>query len=189
MWISILYACIKCVRGAGNGVLGLRQRNTCRKVPLQVNFLRWRHFALPSTSLIFLRPDSSITWQISPVKNRRSYTKLSRDIRLSLHWFDALEEDYKRGTPIDILYTDLAPPPPPPSYPPTANKAIMTSWCQHETVRKETILMYLNTPDFFIPYFSFWTFFSILIFMILGQNDPDVTVRKWNISKFQRSEF
>jgi hypothetical protein len=27
--------------------------------------------------------------------------------------------------------------------------------CQHETVRKETILMYLNTPDFFIPYFSF----------------------------------
>ena len=30
--------------------------NTCRKVPLQVNFFRWRHFALPSMSLIFLRP-------------------------------------------------------------------------------------------------------------------------------------
>ncbi len=27
--------------------------------------------------------------------------------------------------------------------------------CQHETVRKETILMYLNIPDFFIPCFSF----------------------------------
>jgi hypothetical protein len=48
--------------------------------------------------------------------------------------------------------------------------------CQHETVRKETILVYLNIPDFFIPCFIFWTFFSILIFMILGQNDPDVTV-------------
>ncbi len=30
--------------------------NTCRKVPLQINFLRWRHFELPSRSLIFLRP-------------------------------------------------------------------------------------------------------------------------------------
>jgi hypothetical protein len=33
---------------------GLRQINTCLKVPLQVNFLRWQHFALPSMSLIFL---------------------------------------------------------------------------------------------------------------------------------------
>ncbi len=35
---------------------GLRQINTWRKVPLQVNFIfyRWRHFALPSISLIFL---------------------------------------------------------------------------------------------------------------------------------------
>ncbi len=30
---------------------------------------------------------------------------------------------------------------------------------QQETVRKETILMYQNIPDFFIPCFSFWTFF------------------------------
>jgi hypothetical protein len=31
-----------------------RQINTCRKVPLQVNFLRWRHFAWYFISLIFL---------------------------------------------------------------------------------------------------------------------------------------
>jgi hypothetical protein len=65
--------------------------------------------------------------------------------------------------------------------------------CQHETVRKETILMYLNSPDFFIPFFTFWTFFSILIFTILRQNDPDVTVRKWNVSnndqKFNTWEY
>ena len=30
---------------------GLRKINTCRKVPLQVNFFRWRHFALLSVSL------------------------------------------------------------------------------------------------------------------------------------------
>jgi hypothetical protein len=41
--------------GGGYGVLGLTQKNTCPKVSLQVNFFRWRHFALPSTSLIFLR--------------------------------------------------------------------------------------------------------------------------------------
>jgi hypothetical protein len=36
---------------------GLRQINTCRRVPvpLQVNFFRWRHFALLSINLIFLR--------------------------------------------------------------------------------------------------------------------------------------
>ncbi len=32
----------------------LRQINTCRKVPLKVDFCRWRHFALLSMSLIFL---------------------------------------------------------------------------------------------------------------------------------------
>ena len=37
--LSILYTCIQCVRGGGYGVLGLRQINTCRKAPLQVNFL------------------------------------------------------------------------------------------------------------------------------------------------------
>ncbi len=36
-----------------SGVLWLRQINTCRKVSLQVHFLRWRHFALPSMSLNF----------------------------------------------------------------------------------------------------------------------------------------
>ena len=37
------------------GILDLRKINTCLKVPLQINFFRWRHLALPSTSLIFLR--------------------------------------------------------------------------------------------------------------------------------------
>jgi hypothetical protein len=40
----------------GDGVLGLRQINTCRKVPLQAKFFRRRHFTLPSVTLIFLRP-------------------------------------------------------------------------------------------------------------------------------------
>ncbi len=35
VWISILYTRIKCVRG---GILGFRQINSWRKVPLQVNF-------------------------------------------------------------------------------------------------------------------------------------------------------
>ncbi len=34
---------------------GLRQINTSCKVPLQVNFFRWRHLALLSISLLFLR--------------------------------------------------------------------------------------------------------------------------------------
>jgi hypothetical protein len=42
---------VQCVRGYG--VLGLRQTNTCRKVPSQVNF-KIRHFALPSMSLTFV---------------------------------------------------------------------------------------------------------------------------------------
>ncbi len=39
VWISILYTRIQCERGGGYGVLGLRQVNTCREVPLQVNFI------------------------------------------------------------------------------------------------------------------------------------------------------
>ncbi len=38
--------------------MDLRQINTCRKVPLQVNFFRWRYFSLPSMSLIFLRAET-----------------------------------------------------------------------------------------------------------------------------------
>jgi hypothetical protein len=41
-------------KGGGYGVLGLRRINTCRKVPLQVNFFRWRHFLLPAMNLLFL---------------------------------------------------------------------------------------------------------------------------------------
>jgi hypothetical protein len=40
--------------GGGIGFSGPDTEKTCRKVPLQVNFFRWRHFALPSMSLIFL---------------------------------------------------------------------------------------------------------------------------------------
>ncbi len=40
VWISVLYTRKLCVRwGGGYGVLCLRQINTCRKFPLQVNFL------------------------------------------------------------------------------------------------------------------------------------------------------
>jgi hypothetical protein len=51
------------------GVLGLRQINTCRKVPLQEKNFRLRHFALPSMSLIFLRcsgwlVDSFPSWAV-----------------------------------------------------------------------------------------------------------------------------
>jgi hypothetical protein len=43
-----------CNGGGGYGVLGLRQINNSRKVRLQVNFFRRRHFACPSMSLSFL---------------------------------------------------------------------------------------------------------------------------------------
>ncbi len=39
VWRSILNTRTQCVRGGGYGVLGLRQINTCRKIPIQVNFL------------------------------------------------------------------------------------------------------------------------------------------------------
>ncbi len=47
--INILYT-----RKGGGGIRGLRQIYTCRKAPLQVNIFTWRHFALPSMSLLFL---------------------------------------------------------------------------------------------------------------------------------------
>jgi hypothetical protein len=44
---------------------------TCPKVPLQVNFFRWRHFAFPSMSLIFLRLRTLFMhrWPILPLYN------------------------------------------------------------------------------------------------------------------------
>ncbi len=67
--------CVKSVymftvcKGGGYGGLGLRQINNWRKVPLHVNFFRWRHFALPSRSVIFLRfqvsNDQSLEDQVS----------------------------------------------------------------------------------------------------------------------------
>ncbi len=51
---------IQCVRGRGDGVLGLRQINTCRKVPL--------HFALPSMAyLSTARPHLFHIWTIRAV--------------------------------------------------------------------------------------------------------------------------
>ncbi len=42
-------------KGGGDMGFWASEINTCRKVPLHVNFFRRRHFALPSMSLIFLR--------------------------------------------------------------------------------------------------------------------------------------
>ncbi len=39
-------------KGGGVWGFGLRQINTCRKVPLQVKSFRWQHFALVSTNTI-----------------------------------------------------------------------------------------------------------------------------------------
>jgi hypothetical protein len=55
-----MHAVYKGVKG-GYGVIidgewarGLRQMNTCRNVPLEVNIFRWRHFDLVSVQLISL---------------------------------------------------------------------------------------------------------------------------------------
>ncbi len=53
VWISILYIVYTATVCKGGVVLG--PINTCRTVHTQVNFFRWRHFALPSMSLTFLR--------------------------------------------------------------------------------------------------------------------------------------
>jgi len=64
MWIS--------VRGGGYGVLGLGQINIGRKVSLHVNLFRWRHFALTSMSLIFLRIPTSVNLKHSAVSFLRN---------------------------------------------------------------------------------------------------------------------
>jgi hypothetical protein len=48
-----MYTFIQCVGGGGHGVLGLRLINTCAN-SLCNSVFRWRHFAWPSVSLIFL---------------------------------------------------------------------------------------------------------------------------------------
>ncbi len=54
-----LYTYTECK--GGGGVLVIKQmNNTCPKTPLQVNSVRWRHFALPSMSLIFHRASSLV---------------------------------------------------------------------------------------------------------------------------------
>jgi hypothetical protein len=56
---------IQYVRGRGRyGVLSLRQINTCRIVPLQVNFFRWRHFCIAFMSLITVETVSHFTPQV-----------------------------------------------------------------------------------------------------------------------------
>jgi hypothetical protein len=65
VWISILYTRIHTHTGGGYGVLGLRQINTCRKVPLQVNIFRLRHLhiCIAFYESIFLAVHSSV-WSI-----------------------------------------------------------------------------------------------------------------------------
>jgi hypothetical protein len=70
-----------------------------------------------------------------------------------------------------------------------SNKSVQADASMKQSERKRPLCIW-TSPDFFIPCFRFWMIFSILNSTVLGQNDPDVvTVRKWNVSKFQRSEL
>ncbi len=67
----------------GYVVLGLRQINTCREVPLQVKFFRWQHFAFPSISLTFLRPQWrrkynvwAWSWNICKLKSPKVFHRI-----------------------------------------------------------------------------------------------------------------
>ncbi len=54
VWISILYTRIQCIRG-GNWDSGPQTEIHLPQSSFTGQFFRWRHFALPSTGLIFLR--------------------------------------------------------------------------------------------------------------------------------------
>ncbi len=95
--------------GGGVRVLGLRQTNTCRKVPLQVNFFTWLHFALLSMSFVtsleypFNVPDhtrwrqwgtweakrpqssGSISSSLTAVPQRQSQEKTGTNVVFKLH--------------------------------------------------------------------------------------------------------
>ncbi len=74
VWISMLYTV--CKGGGRYDVLGLIQMNTRHKVPLQVKFFRWRHFALPSMSLIFLcRVYSPCTGCVSTPQEKNEHAR------------------------------------------------------------------------------------------------------------------
>ncbi len=79
--------CIQCVKG-GYGVLGLRQINTCCKVPIQVNFFRW-HFSLSSTSLIFLQvhPIAAAPAEVAMGPNSRKSSAFLQDVWTLLSCF------------------------------------------------------------------------------------------------------
>ncbi len=70
----------KCFKGMGGFLFKFyhQMSYTCPKVPLQVNFLRWRHFAFPSMSLIFLRLRTLFMhrWPIFPLY-KSACTKLA----------------------------------------------------------------------------------------------------------------
>ncbi len=85
--IPALYTRVQC--GGGYGVLGLRQINTFRKVPIQVNFFRLRHFALPSMSLIFLRTSCVILGRQQTCEFSRLSESVFESIQLSANqlWF------------------------------------------------------------------------------------------------------
>ncbi len=64
---------------------GLRQVTTCRKVSLQVNFFRWRHFALVSVKLIsVLAPNSSPSLFLL---KRKTMTTLQRKTMTTFHMY------------------------------------------------------------------------------------------------------
>jgi hypothetical protein len=131
-YISILNTLMQCVkRGGGYGVLDLGKINTCRKVPLHVIFWRWRHFALPSMSFIFLRfNDFLITARIACFRDTRA--KVHETFKsLSILFRDRINAGDMRTTifhwmmpnvslSTDIIawlaqeYKFLTPPPPPP---------------------------------------------------------------------------
>ncbi len=82
-----------------------RQINTCRKVPLQVNFFRWRHLALLSVSLIFLQCTLSVNYLFS-LRNYLVYPPLPP----TLTWFPILISDRSgwRAKPIIFLHGVLS---------------------------------------------------------------------------------
>ncbi len=78
----------------------LQSMNTCRKVLLQVNFFTWRHFSMPSTSLIYLR--LSCSPQYTEVRCRRVRIRV-RILMLFIpnseyhYWWEVNQREGKRG--------------------------------------------------------------------------------------------
>ncbi len=77
-WISILYKRVQCVRRGGVwDSMPQTEKHLPQSPLLQVNFFRWRHFALPSMRLIFERMGLEIP-------NRMVRDKLIRDSTIKI---------------------------------------------------------------------------------------------------------